>query len=803
MKNDSQIASDHRTWLAGWWPCVLILFTLLMPAGRVCGQQRSDSELLWYDRPAEEWTEALPVGNGRLGCMVFGGVSDARYQFNEDTLWTGGPHNYAHVGAAKYLPEIRRLLFAGRQHDAEQLAMREFMSVPLHQCAYQPFGDVLIHFKGDDHANGYRRSLDLTMATTTTEYRIDDVHYIRKVIASYPDQAIVIHFACDRPGRLAFQAKLTTPHAGAKTARVDNATLLLTGKVRDTQTREGDHVDGRMRFAAHLRVLSRDGAINSTDDGISVSGASEATLVLTAATNFVNFRDLSGDPESRSRNQLDQISHPWAQIYKDHVSDYQRLYNRVSFHLGTAPTKDAPTDERILANSKQCDPDLIELFFQYGRYLMIASSRPGGQPANLQGIWNDSLDPPWGSKYTTNINLEMNYWLTEPCNLSECEQPLFDAMREVAESGRDTAREQYGMPGWVLHHNFDIWRGTAPINASNHGIWPSGGAWLCQQLWEHYLYSGDKEFLQDTAYPLMKGAAEFFGSYLLEDPRNNRRWLISGPSNSPEIGGLVMGPTMDHQIIRSLFANTIQASEILGVDADLRKRLTSTRPRIAPNQVGRYGQLQEWLEDIDDPNVKHRHVSHLWGLFPGSEITPDTPKWFAAAQKSLEFRGDEGTGWSRAWKINFWARLRDGDHANRVLQGLLTLTGSKRTSYRGGGVYPNLFDAHPPFQIDGNFGATSGICEMLVQSHRVTNDGKRLIELLPALPHAWPDGELKGIRTRSGFEIGLKWADGKLSRCHVRSLLGVPAVLRCGENDTTIALSTGKTATFDEHLRPL
>ncbi len=432
---------------------------------------------------------------------------------------------------------------------------------------------------------------------------------------------------------------------------------------------------------------------------------------------------------------------------------------------------------------------------------MICSSRPGSQPANLQGVWNDSLKPPWESKYTTNINLEMNYWLVEPCDLPECAEPLFQALKEVAESGRITAREQYGVPGWVLHHNFDIWRGAAPINASNHGIWPSGGAWLCQQLWEHYLYSGDEEFLRDTAYPLMKGAAKFFANYLVEDPRDDRQWLISGPSNSPEIGGLVMGPTMDHQIIRSLFANTIEAAQILDVDPKLRNQLEALRPRIAPNQIGKYGQLQEWLEDIDDPALKHRHVSHLWGLFPGHEITSDTPDLLAAAQKSLEFRGDEGTGWSRAWKINFWARLGDGDHAHKVLQGLLTLTGSSLTDYRGGGVYPNLFDAHPPFQIDGNFGAANGICEMLVQSHRRTKDGTRLIELLPALPHAWPNGELTGVRTRSGFQVDLRWSAGRLANCRVRSLLGKPAVLKYGDQETKLTLAAGEVANFDEQLK--
>ncbi|MGA2270564.1 MAG: glycoside hydrolase family 95 protein [Bryobacteraceae bacterium] len=761
-----------------------------------------DSLTLWYRQPANLWVEALPVGNGHLGAMVFGGTAHERIQFNEQTVWTGEPHDYAHHGAYQYLARIRELLFEGQQKEAEDLAMREFMSVPLRQKAYQAFGDLLLDFPAvrEAEVTGYRRSLNLDTAVASVEYTVGGVTYRRDVLASYPANVIVVHLSASRPGSISFQAGLKSAHEASTVALLPSGELSMAGRVKDSA----------IRFEARLAVQSAGGGRGTRGREITITDADSATVILSGATNFKSYQDVTADPAARNDAVLAAArGKSFDALRAQHAADYERLFHRVSLDLGSTPAAELPTDERIRAFATGRDPQLVALLFQFGRYLMIASSRPGGQPANLQGLWNDSNNPPWDSKYTDNINTEMNYWPVEETNLPECHLPLFDALKDLAASGAITAKEQYNARGWVLHHNFDLWRGTAPINASNHGIWQTGGAWLSTHLWEHYLFTGDKTFLRDTAYPLMKGAALFFADALVKDPRTG--YLITGPSNSPEQGGLVMGPAMDRQIVRSLFGEVAAAGRILNVDAGLRDQLTSLRKQIAPNQIGKYGQLQEWMEDQDDPKNQHRHVSHLWGVYPGWEITPyGTPDLFGAARQSLIFRGDAATGWSMGWKINLWARFLDGDHAYRILQNLIAPASEKPAR---AGVFPNLFDAHPPFQIDGNFGATAGIVEMLLQSDDpygtptsltpVQAGDAAFVHLLPALPSAFPNGSVSGLRARGGVEVAILWRNGKLVKAALAARESKPLKVRYAGEEVEIQTKAGQTYELGPDLKLL
>ena len=741
---------------------------------------------LWYAQPAAKWTEALPLGNGRMGAMVFGGIASERIQFNEDTLWRGKPHDYVRPGAGEQLAEIRRLLTEGKTKEAEKLAKEKFLSDPVRQMPYQPFGDLRLTFPGHENATHYRRELDLDSASASVTYKVGDVTFNREVFASHPDRVIVVRLTADKPGQINFTLRMDSPHTNSQTRVIDTDTLALTGKVQD---------DG-LSFESRVRVLATGGATRTNENFLTVKKADSATLLLVADTSFVNFQDIRGNPKKRSEKDLASLAEKnYETLLAAHLADYQKLFHRVSLELGRNDNAELPTDERlrrVKTAGLASDPALAVLHFQYGRYLLIASSRPGDEPANLQGVWNEEINPPWESKYTININLEMNYWPAEVANLSECAEPLFHLIDDLAISGARTAKKQYGARGWVAHHNTDHWRGTAPINNID-GIWPTGGAWLCYHLWEHYLFTGDKTFLA-RAYPDLKGASEFFMDYLVKDPKTG--WLISGPSFSPEQGSLCMGPSMDHQLIRALMDATIESAKILDTDKQFAAELAALRAKVAPDQIGKYGQLQEWLEDVDVPNNNHRHLSPLFPLFPGCEITPAQTNLFNAAKLLLKWRGEGSTGWSFAWRMPLWARVGDGDFAFRQFSGLL----QKRT-------LPNLFDLCGPFQIDGNFGAAAGVVEMLLQSQQTESGSQkpeiRILNLLPALPKAWPTGSVKGLCARGGFEVDLAWENGALTKAVIHSKLGRPLEIRAGGNSIELNTKAGAQYIFDGALKQL
>lgn len=651
--------------------------------------------------------------------------------------------------------------------------------IPQYEANYLPFADLLLQFPEHRSYTGYSRELDIEQAVSKVSYISNGVRYHREYFVSAPDKAMAVHCTAEGEGKINMSAWLKSPHKGYRLQKISDSIIAIALKPENSI----------LKGVAYLQVQTRGGKIVTTADRIDIRQAKEVTFYLTAATSFKNYRDVSADPEALCRQRI--VRKDYEEVKAAHIKDYQGYYRSLSFQLPAGKNADLPTDERIRQFSVTADPSFIALYLQYARYLLISSSRPGSQPANLQGIWNDLLSPPWGSKYTTNINLEMNYWPAEVLNLSATAAPLFQMIKELKEQGAHTAKAHYNAPGWVLHHNTDLWRGTAPINAANHGIWPTGGAWLCQHIWEHYLFSQDEAFLREH-YPLMRSAAEFFLHTLVKDPATG--YLISTPSNSPEQGGLVAGPTMDHQIIRGLFRNCISAAGVLKTDAAFRQTLEEKYPQIAPNRIGKYGQLQEWMEDVDDTANRHRHVSHLWGVFPGTDIREKDSALMKAARQSLLFRGDGGTGWSLAWKVNLWARLKDGAHALTVLKALLEPAITKSGKEKGG-VYNNLLDAHPPFQIDGNFGGAAGIAEMLLQSHDTS------LEILPALPDELPEGTIKGIRARGGFELTIHWKNGKLQQLEVSSLRHTTCRLKYGKYHVDFTAEKGKTYHLNGQLQ--
>lgn len=740
-----------------------ILLILFLTATFIsCKKNSHEQELkLWYDQPAQNWNEALPIGNGRLGAMVFGTPSEEHLQLNEETVWAGSPHNNVNPESAPYLKIVRDLFFKGKYAEAHRVANKNIKSYQ-NGMPYQTLGDLHITFQDQKNYTNYKRELDISKAVSRVSYTVDDVNYTRETFASFTDDVIIMKLTASKPGKLNFDISITSPQYHK--IITGNKILQMEGKTTD---HEG--ISGKVKFSALVKPILKNGNIIHKDTSLTIENADEVLLYFSAATNFINYRDLSEDAYQKASRYLEiAMNSDYETAKASHTEFYKSYFDRVKLDLGTTDSVNNPTNIRIHDFKQANDPQLVTLYFQYGRYLLISSSEPGGQPATLQGIWNYMLNPPWESKYTININCEMNYWPAEVTNLTELNEPLFHMIKDLSVTGQESARKLYHARGWVAHHNTDIWRVTGIFDRATYGLWQSGSNWLTQHLWQHFLFTGDTAFLQEY-YPVMKSAAEFYIDELVEDPNNG--YLVIGPSNSPEnkymnIAAPSAGTTMDNQLMFDLFSNVIRSSEILGIDSDFADTLKKAKDRLPPMQIGKYNQLQEWANDWDDPNDKHRHVSHLYGLYPGNQISPyRNPKLFQAAKQSLIYRGDESTGWSMGWKVNLWARLLDGNHAFKLIRD--QISPAKRPNGEvHGGTYPNLLDAHPPFQIDGNFGCTSGIAEMMVQSH----DG--FIYILPALPDEWPQGKVKGLKARGDFEIDITWEQGKVKTFKVHSLLG-------------------------------